>query len=668
MKKIIFSLAALAILQTITAQTHTAASQLPDLPTSRLTNLPPSRLPDTLSSPLLPVIVTANKYEQKQNETGKVLTVISREQLERASARSLTEILNEQTGIVINGANNNPGTNQTVNIRGAAGANTLILIDGVPAYDPSGITSEFDLNYINVNQVERVEILKGAQSTLYGSDAVAGVINIITKKKANQPVGGYGSVAAGTYNTGNMAAGINGSKSGWQYNAGYTYTHSEGFSAAYDPTGTAGFRNKPYTGQGLNASVGYDAGKGFSIRAYSHVNQYKAAVAAGAFTDAWDYTINDKNLQLGTTAGYMVGTTKLVFNYQYNTVNRAYVQDSNLADPTDYQNGSYTGYAHFAELYGSFKLGKHVQLVTGADVRYNTTKQAYFSSSIYGPYSTALGDSAKTTQEGVYASAIVQTLAGFTVEFGGRVNNHSIYGFNGTYSLSPSYKINDRIKLYGTVASAYRAPSLYQLYSEYGNKALKPEQSQNYEAGIQYAARIITARVTVFKRDINNVIYFYTDPVTYASQYINQDKQNDNGLEAELQANICKAFSVSANYTYTDGNIHTASGFTGKDTALYNHYRVPRNLFNLQVNLLPTPQLYVGLHLRAVSSHEEPAYMEPPINVAGYYTLDVVGEYAFTKQLKLFANLYNVTNQQYFDIRGYNSKRFNCMAGARFAF
>ncbi len=160
MKKIVFSLAALAMFQCISAQKISTTSALPDSLSSGLSD---SRTPG-----LAPVIVTANKFEQKQQETGKVLTVINQEELQRNSGRSLSEVLNDQAGIFIIGANNTPGTNISVSTEGASSANTLILIDGVPAYDPSGITSEFDLNYININQVERVEILKGAQSTLYG--------------------------------------------------------------------------------------------------------------------------------------------------------------------------------------------------------------------------------------------------------------------------------------------------------------------------------------------------------------------------------------------------------------------------------------------------------------------------------------------------------------------
>src|SRR5215470_14282938 len=151
------------------------------------------------------VVVTATKSAKKLSETGKVLTVITQQQLQQNSSHSLGEILNQQTGLIIPGSSAAAGTNQTIYMRGASEGNTLILIDGVPMNDASGISSEFDINYININQVERIEILKGAQSTLYGSDAVAGVINIITKKAASKPVAGFADLSAGSYGTFNSA-------------------------------------------------------------------------------------------------------------------------------------------------------------------------------------------------------------------------------------------------------------------------------------------------------------------------------------------------------------------------------------------------------------------------------------------------------------------------------
>ena len=129
------------------------------------------------------IIITANRFEQKQSQTGKVITVIGRDVLDKSAGRTVAQVLNQQAGIVINGALNNMGTVQTTFMRGANSGRTLILLDGMPVSDPSQINNEFDLNLFLINDVERIEICRGAQSTLYGSDAVAGIINIITQKQ-----------------------------------------------------------------------------------------------------------------------------------------------------------------------------------------------------------------------------------------------------------------------------------------------------------------------------------------------------------------------------------------------------------------------------------------------------------------------------------------------------
>ena len=197
---------------------------------------------DTTIKTLDEVIITANKFPQKQSETGKVVDIITQEQLQKSFGKSLSEVLNQQPGLNINGADNNLGTNQTVYTRGASSANTLILLDGVPLYDASGISNEFDLNNFALDNIERIEILKGSQSTLYGSDAVAGVINIISKKGGKKPFNLNVDLSAGSYDTYKGSLSVSGTNGkGQTYFISYNKIYSKGFSSAYDSTGTNNF-------------------------------------------------------------------------------------------------------------------------------------------------------------------------------------------------------------------------------------------------------------------------------------------------------------------------------------------------------------------------------------------------------------------------------------------
>jgi vitamin B12 transporter len=626
---------------------------------------------DTVTKQLDQVVVTATKYPVKQNLTGKVLDVITREQLDKSEGEQLSQILNEQAGLVIIGAQGTLGSEQDVFMQGAATGKTLILIDGIPTYDPSGTTTNFDLNLINTDEIERVEILKGSQSTLYGSDAVAGVINIILKKGEGKPFNVALGASEGTYNTLKASVGIDGKINNTGYNIQYTKLRSDGFSAAYDSTGKAGFDKDGFDESILMANLSQKINDAFQLRTSFQYSRYNNGLDDGPYTDDKNYTATSKNVQAGLGADYSVHKAMLHFNYNYNSTTRTYLDDSamQIQQGGSYNYSTFTGRSHYVELYTNIDLSKHVNLLVGADYRNQRTNQysLYISQDYLPPYETdydtsRLGvDSAKVRQVAGYASILLKNLAGFNLELGGRYNNFNRYGNVFTYSINPSYVVNDKVKLFANLSSGFSAPTLYQLYSPYRDPfgELKPEKTVSVETGVQYSVNNFNARALYFDRNTNNQIEFYTD-ANFNSYYINLDKQYAHGFEIESSWKA-GPLSFSGNYTYTTGKVTTP--VNGKDTTYNDLYRQPKNLFNLKAGVQATPEFFVSVSLRTVGSRIESVYGSTPIPITSYYTLGAYAEYKMDKRLKFFINFQNLTNQLYFDIPGYSTARFNFMAG-----
>ena len=344
---------------------------------------------DTTYNQLNEVVVTANKFEQKQNTTGKIITVINNETIDKSSGKTLSQLLNEQAGIVVNGALNTQGSVQTVYMHGAASGRTLILLDGIPVNDPSMINNEFDLNLISLTEVERIEICRGAQSTLYGSDAVAGVINIITTKtNVTKPLNGTATLSGGNYGTINSSAQLYGKWNKWSYTARYSNLHTDGFSSATDTSRNQvkKFDNDGYNSEVVNAQVSYQATDALLLKTYALYSHYNAGIDAGAFTDDKDDSIHNKSFMTGAGFTFKKAKFSLIGNYQYNQTRRFYLNDSIYRSNIIFEDNHYAGFNQFAELYGNLVLNKHITFIAGVDYRFYDYHQLYISVSGFGPY------------------------------------------------------------------------------------------------------------------------------------------------------------------------------------------------------------------------------------------------------------------------------------------
>jgi vitamin B12 transporter len=613
------------------------------------------------------VVISANKFQQKQSTTGKVITVITKEQLEKSAGRTLSQLLNEQVGVLVNGSYNNMGSNQALYMRGASTGRTLVLIDGVPVNDPSLINNEVDLNLFSLNNIERIEICRGAQSTLYGSDAIAGVVNIITvKNNVSRPFNVKGSLSGGNFGTFRSNIQLYGKEGKLTYVTRYARLTTDGFSAAYDSTGTKNFDKDGYKGNAAHAALQFEVNPELSFKGFVQYNQYKADIDQTIFSDEQDYTINNKNWITGTGFRYIKNGISLVGNYQYSTMDRNYFNDS-LHRPgfTKFSTDDYAGKNHFAEIFAKITMGKRFDILQGADYRSSSMHSNYYSLSSFGPYTSAFKDTSMS-QASLYASLLYHSLdERLNIEAGGRLNVHSRYGSNHTYTFNPSYAILSGLRVFGSIATAFKAPTLYQLYSAYGRLDLKGETSTTYEIGLQQTHSMIQSRAVFFKRLINDGLDF--DYIGF--KYFNFLKQTVNGLELEVKVNPTKGLSLSANYAYLKAEERTQSRVNFKDTTYTYLLRRPKHNLNVIAAYQFENGLYISTTAKYISSRFDiGGYKKQDVEMDGYFLVNAYAEYAFNKHLKAFADVQNAGKNKFFDIRGYNSIPRIINAGITFEF
>ena len=611
------------------------------------------------------VVVTATKTAIRQSQTGKVISVITKAELEKKGGRTLSQVLNEQAGIVINGALNSPGNPQTIFTRGGSAGRTLVLMDGIPVYDPSLINSEFDLNLLLVSDIERIEICRGAQSTLYGSDAVAGVINIITvKKEVSKAFNAKATVTAGSFNTFRTNAQVYGKAGKLTYSSRFANLSTKGFSSAYDSTGKANFDKDGYNGTLLNAALQYQLANNFAVNGFIQNSNYKNDIDAGVFRDEDDYNIKNTSLMTGAGFVFKNDNVSLTGNYQYSEGTRKYFNDStDKPSFTTFSKDEYFSKTQFVELFASINLSKNFSLLQGADYRYGSMNNTYQSLSSFGPFNSFFKDTS-VSQASLYASVFYKSdNTRLNIELGGRLNVHSRYGSNQTFTFNPSYALNKNVRVFGSVATAFKAPSLFQLYSSSGNKDLKPEESVNYETGMEVRTNKMNNRLVFFYREVDNGLDFDYNTFTY----FNFLQQIVRGLEVESSVKPTDRLSLTANYTYISPTEKTQSRKTFSDTTYNNLLRRAKHNLNATVGYQVCKPAFISLTAKAVSKRfDVGGFMANDAQLDSYVILGAYGEYKLNKYFKAFVDAQNITDKEFFDVRGYNSIPFTLNAGVTF--
>jgi vitamin B12 transporter len=605
------------------------------------------------------VVVTATRSPKKLSDIGRNVTVITSAQINQSQGRTVPDLINTVAGITYSGANNNRGLSSDVYLRGASAGNTLILVDGFPVNDASGIAGNYDLNAFPIDQIERIEILKGSNSTLYGSDAVAGVINIITKKPLNQKLTPTIQAGVGSYKTYTSAVGLNGmiNKTGIAINV--SNVDYGGFAAPTDITGNGGFKNDGFRQRSVSLNLTQAVSDKLTLNGNAQSSYDTGDLPYGAFQNDNDYTYDKTFLMAGVGAKLVLPKGALRFNVSQNNVWNNYknLGSDNFGSTSEIRN---LGRITNAEAILTQDLGKYFDITSGADFKYSNTNQvsSYNSSPLVKSVNIA----------SLYTSVFFKSDI-FHMELGGRYNHHEKYGENFTYTINPSVVLNDRFKIFSSVASAYVTPSLYQLYSPYGTDDLKPQTTTSYEAGfdLSIVKNVLSFTSDFFKRSTTDVIYFASLSVSPYGKYLNGAKQDDQGFESELNLNY-KGLVLSGYTSYVVGHLTSISGAeTG------NLLRRPKNTYGANAAYTFAKVLNIGVNYKYTGGRFDTEYLNVSpysriVELPSYNVVDVHLQYSPVKAFSVYLDLKNLFDEQYTDWVGYNTRGFNVMSGFKYTF
>lgn len=603
------------------------------------------------------VVITDSKFNLKRENSGKVITKITQKELQHLQGKSVAEIINITAGIEINGTKSNAGQNLAYYIRGGRNRQVLVLIDGIAITDASQIANDYDLRLLNTDQVESIEILKGASSTLYGSGAATAVINIKLKKASNDNIAASFTTIMGsnqsTTDT-NYAVedfknniSVNGTLNKFNYLASFGNQYTDGLSSISNGT-----ESDAYNSINGNFKLGYQFSDGFQMNAYGSFDKFKADFDdAFALDDADNQSItNQYRIGIAPELSYKSGS--VTFNAAYNHIER----DIFSSYPAQFNAESFIG-----DLFNRYNFNDQFYTVLGVNAQENVMESfsipfgsTDFEQSIYP-------NDAKFTIIDPYANVVYVSNFGLNVNAGMRLNNHSEYGSHVVYSLNPSFKKTvdfGYVKGLASYSTAYITPSLYQLFEpSYGNKELQPEENTTIEIGAEiHLKNKATLSVVYFRRNEKSFIDFI-DLGGFVYQYNNIDEQFvASGIEFVGNYKFLKSFNLNVNTTYTKVEEEL-------------NLRIPKLKANARLDYNVCDATFLSLSYqfnddRRESIYNSNTFTNEDVTLKSYSLLDFYISHSIIKQkLKLFANVTNLLNEEYVELFGYSTKGRNINFG-----
>jgi vitamin B12 transporter len=602
------------------------------------------------------VVVTADREPEPISRTGSSISVVKGEALATSNPGSLVDALRTVPGLDIT-ESGGPGSTTNIRLRGANTGQTLVMIDGIRINDPTAASGDFDFAMFAPSAIERIEVLKGPQSALYGSDAMGGVVNIITKKGSG-PAQFNVRTEAGSYGTAVTNGSVTGSTGPWSYAVTGGGQHSNGFSrfgyripaleAKYGPLENDGFDRV-----GGSARFGYDAGEGVRLEAGTLSSFTRSAYdqSTGTFPD----TPSSANRLLqqvwargsvDTFGGILTHSLNVFDTHIDRSFDDVTYKINKLPKNTTSIISDFVGNSTGAEYQGNLKLGPLGSLIVGSRAQHETANT--YSTNLLpipGPTIALLGKAQDTNS--VFTLWQLPIGERLNITLGGRVDDVVNVAQFETWRATAAYTIAETgTKFHTSAGTGAKAPTLFQLYDPAnGTPSLKPEQSFGYDAGIDqslFNGRVI-ASVTGFSNDFSNLINFVSAPCALNQPlgcFVNVARAETNGLEVGTTINVLPGLvKFNAAYTY----LHAIDLSTGLVLA-----RRPKNLARFTLTITPTDRWLIEPRILTVSKRFSSAGQSSQVDA--YTRVDLYTEYKIDKNWKVFARGENILNEHYQEV------------------
>ena len=612
------------------------------------------------------VVVSDTKFAQHREKSGKVIEVISSEDLVKKTGQSLANVLSQVAGVEINGNQSATGKNLGYYIRGGKNRQVLIIIDGIPVTDASGISIEYDLRMLPVEQIERIEIMKGASSTLYGTGAAAGVINITLKKSSKKAIQGNAYMNIGSNNTAenhkyngqdfNQGISVNGGTKKINYFAGFNSTVTGGMSQIAEPMPTDNYEKDRFFRNNIMTKLGVKASDKLTLDFFANYdkinNDYDGTFDNTGTNDTDVNKTASEQVRFGVSPKYTYAKGEFILNSGFTTITRDYYELNSYTNGVDYS--LYKSRNVILDGYNKYNFNEKSSLILGVNYQ-------FYDMLSETPYGNIANSNTKFNILDGYTTFVYHASSGLNVNAGARLNNHSAYGNQLVWNFNPSYnfKTDFPLKAIASYSTAFVTPSLYQLYSEYGNPNLTPEKDATIEVGFETElwSKKVLLNTVAFYRDQKNTIDFYFNDITYDAFYININGTNKaKGIETSVNYVVNSKLKMNANYT-----------FTHVDEAL--NRLIPKHKVNASVDFQFNPRVFLGLSYQYLDSRKDiyfdgNSYEITKVNLNAYQLVNVTAKYEVIKnRMTIFGNATNIFNEKFVENVGYSTRGRNFKIG-----